>query len=253
MSAIYWFSGTGNSLYTARKLSDELGGVPLYPMPLGAPEEEVGGEGGKVGFVFPSYYGNLPRVVRAFVEDLRVKPGTYIFAVVTMGGSPGAATANLKSALEVKGLGLDYGVCVRMAANYIMKYDPGVMGILAPGLSSTDKVLARAALEISKGVRKVRLSTITSTRLYDDIESLDKGFSTDDTCIACGLCAKICPVRNISLEGGRPKWQGRCEHCAACISWCPAKAVQYGGKTRKRKRYHNPQIKAADLMMEGRA
>ena len=84
-SRIHWFSGTGNSLYAAKQLSVELGGIPLTQITDAAPTAAVGGIGMKIGFVFPSYYGNLPRAVRNFVEKLDIKPDTYIFAIVTMG------------------------------------------------------------------------------------------------------------------------------------------------------------------------
>jgi len=51
-SVIFWFSGTGNSLYAAKKLSSELGGMPLVQITDEPPAEAVGGEGAKVGFVF---------------------------------------------------------------------------------------------------------------------------------------------------------------------------------------------------------
>ena len=84
-SCIYWFSGTGNSLYAAKGLAAEMGGATLVQITNEPPSGVVGGAGAKVGFVFPSYFGNLPRAVRAFIEKLEIKPDTYIFAVVTMG------------------------------------------------------------------------------------------------------------------------------------------------------------------------
>ncbi|MDR1210134.1 MAG: EFR1 family ferrodoxin [Clostridiales bacterium] len=252
MSVIYWFSGTGNSLYAAKRLSESLGGVASRAIASGAPDKPVGGEFEKVGFVFPSYYGNLPRAVRAFVECLDVRPGTYIFAVVTMGGPGGGAVASLKAALEAKGLRLGYGVGVRMPANYVMMYNPASVSKSAGKLAYVDKKLEKAAREISARVQRVRTFPVTSGNLYKNVEKLDRQFSVDETCVSCGQCAKICPAANIRLEGGGPKWRGRCEHCAACISWCPSAAIQYGAKTRGRRRYHNPAIKAAELFRTGK-
>ena len=86
MTKIFWFSGTGNSLWAAQKLGTELGNTSLCPIRTGVPHAAVGGPGEKIGFVFPSYYGNLPRLVRTFTEKLEIKPGTYFFVIVTMGG-----------------------------------------------------------------------------------------------------------------------------------------------------------------------
>ena len=92
----------------------------------------------------------------------------------------------------------------------------------------------------------------------------DKGFYTDGRCTGCSTCARVCPTKNISMENKRPKWNHYCHGCNACVVYCPTKAIQF--KTpeaylalgtliskrlrlpEKRKRYHNPHIKARDLM-----
>jgi MinD superfamily P-loop ATPase len=55
---------------------------------------------------------------------------------------------------------------------------------------------------------------------------MDKSFWIDEKCNACGICATVCPCRNIRLDGaGRPTWSHQCEQCLACIQWCPRKAI----------------------------
>ena len=46
------------------------------------------------------------------------------------------------------------------------------------------------------------------------------------------------PLNNIALEGGRPVWKGTCTHCMACIGGCPAEAIEYGEKSKGRRRYY---------------
>ncbi|MDR3052209.1 MAG: EFR1 family ferrodoxin [Oscillospiraceae bacterium] len=247
MSAIYWFSGTGNSLYAAKFLAGALGDMPLVPVAAGAAPGEVGGAGEKIGFVFPSYYGNLPRSVRAFVDQLVIKQGTYLFAVVTMGAFGQGAIAALETALAAKGLRLHYGRGIRMPANYIMMYNPASTEKSAGKLTTVNRKLSARAREIAAGAQRIKKINFTAQTLYKNIEALDRAFCADAACTSCGLCARLCPVGNIRLQGGKPNWQGRCEHCAACISWCPAKAIQYGNQTQKRRRYHNPAIQAEEL------
>ena len=94
----------------------------------------------------------------------------------------------------------------------------------------------------------------------------EKGFYTDDRCKSCGLCQRVCPTKNITMQDGRPVWNHNCHGCDACVSYCPTKAIQF--KTpqaykehgtliskklclpEKRKRYHHPKIKAVDLMKD---
>ena len=58
------------------------------------------------------------------------------------------------------------------------------------------------------------------------------------SCTSCGLCAARCPLNNIVLEGGRPVWKGECTHCMACIGGCPTEAIEYGEKSKGRRRYY---------------
>ena len=247
-SCIFWFSGTGNSLYAAKRLSAGLGGLPLFQMTGDAVCDPIGGKGVKIGFVFPSYYGNLPRAVRTYIEKLDIRPDTYLFTVVTMGGVGQGSVAALDKALTAKGVRLSYGRGLRMPANYVLKYNPADSGKSEASLDRADKQLAGFAAEIAAGAQKVKPFPITANNLYKNIEALDAEFAANNKCTGCGLCEQICPVKNIRIENGRPEWLHRCEHCVACVSWCPARAIEYGGTTQSRRRYRNPRIQSDELM-----
>ena len=251
-NTIYWFSGTGNSLYVAKALAKAMSGTELASMAGSVSAEAVGGEGCKVGFVFPSYYGNLPRRVRAFAQALKVLPGTDLFAVITMGAFGQGSVQAMESLLAERGLALRYGVGVRINGNYILKYDPALFGAKSAGnietkLDKADRQILQIAAEIESGRRQLQKGFITAKTLYENISSLDSEFTVSETCTSCGLCEKICPVRNIQLANGKLTWLHHCEHCVACISWCPAAAINCGRATKRRTRYHNPRIQAAEL------
>jgi len=244
---IYWFSGTGNSLYAAKCLASELGGASLYPMTADVPSGAVGGSGERIGFVFPSYYSNLPRIVRSFIEKLDIRDGTYLFGLVTMGGLGLGSVAALESALKQKNLRLDYGRGILMPANYIVMYNPADGSKAGNRLDKISKKFSKIALSIKAGARSVKKIQFTANNLYKNIEALDSQFFAEDSCTGCAQCAKICPAGNIVMENNKPRWLHHCEHCVACISWCPVQAIQYGEKTKARRRYHNPKIEVKEI------
>jgi len=250
MAVIFWFSGTGNSLCAAKQLAEGLGGADLVRITDEAPSGSYGGEGEKIGFVLPSYYCNMPRAVQAFIEKLDIKAGTYVFGIVTMGGM-GQGTVNaLEKAVKAKGLRLNYGRGAKMPANYVVMYNPADPAGSGEKLGKASAQMKEFADEIAAGKELVKGFPYNGKILYRNIAELDKGFAAGDGCTDCGLCEKACPVRNIRIESGKPKWLGHCERCVSCISWCPVHAIECGKRTQGRRRYRNPEIKVNELTRE---
>jgi ferredoxin/flavodoxin len=77
---------------------------------------------------------------------------------------------------------------------------------------------------------------------------MDHAFRADERCIACGICADVCPVQNIRVVNDRPTWQHRCEQCFACLHWCPQAAIQFGAATGGKPRYHHPDVTLAEML-----
>lgn len=47
-------------------------------------------------------------------------------------------------------------------------------------------------------------------------------------CLKCGKCAKLCPLENIKIKNGLPKFGTNCVLCVACSFNCPTKAISIG-------------------------
>lgn len=232
---IFYFTGTGNSLYVAKRLSEKLDEPDVYSMAEYKQDDQIGGKDKIIGFVFPSYYGNLPRIVREFINGLDIHIDTYIFGIITMGGYGLGSVTMLEKALAEKNLKLKYGRGILMPANYIVKYNP----MFLKRTAKSNKKIQQITDDIKLKKTLIKKSSIISDNLYKNIAELDKEFFFESQCSGCGLCEKICPVENIQLTDNRPEWRHHCEHCMACIHRCPQKAIQYGVKTKKRRRYYN--------------
>ena len=68
-----------------------------------------------------------------------------------------------------------------------------------------------------------------------------KKFRVEENCIGCGKCERVCPLGNIRMEKGLPRWGENCTHCMACINFCPKDAIQYGSGSIGKVRYRGPE------------
>ena len=113
------------------------------------------------------------------------------------------------------------------------------------------EVIKESQIEVEKdNFLFKQLAMLVNNSWLKTVHGKDENFFVDDNCTSCGICEKVCPVNNISLVEGKPQWQHRCQQCLACIQFCPEEAIQYGAKTAKRQRYHQPDIKLKDIMAQ---
>ncbi len=255
-TTIFFYTGTGNSLWTARKIAEHSANTELIPLVL-RNETAVGSDSPRVGLVFPVHMWGLPRRVLDFITRLKADPAAYYFAVAVNAGQVAATLLQLKTLLKKKGADLNSGFSLCMPSNYI-PWGGAIAVEKQQALFNASREKIKSIAEIIRN-REIRapeqgplLQNFFLSALYKlgspRIPQMDKSFRVDEKCTGCGICEKICPARNIALMEGKPAWQNHCEQCLACIQWCPAEAIQYGKNTAAKKRYHHPEIKLPDML-----
>ena len=123
-----------------------------------------------------------------------------------------------------------------------------------PGPKEAEEILKRARPAVDELAEKIKAGEMIEAAKPGPIGRLESGivndvfykcfvkakkFWTTQACIGCGLCAKRCPLNNITMQNGRPQWGTACTHCMACIAGCPKTAVEYGKKSKGKPRYFN--------------
>ncbi len=252
---IYYFSGTGNSLSAARDISKRLGDTRIEA--IGTASAPVDEDCETVGFVYPVYYYSLPTAVRRFAEAINLAGVKYVYGVATYGGGMGAPNKQLQVCIGKNGGKLSAAYGVWMPGNYIFKYGTfpkGLQNFIIKRAAKKTAAIAecvkeRRRTDIPQGSAFARRTEKGNLETVAGFYSTGERFVVSDACSGCGICEKVCPVGNIRLspDGNKPIWGRKCEQCVACLQWCPAQAIDYGDITVKRKRYHHPNVKAADL------
>jgi ferredoxin len=270
---VYFFSGTGNSLFVARQIAERINGKLIF-IPSVIKEERIRTEADMVGIVFPVHYATndcgVPRIVSRFVRKLESLNSKYVFAVCTSGGMPGTTLENLAKLVASEGGTLAAGFIVKMNEENLSKEKQSKMLIeQKEKLDAVCKyILARkrGKLETRGIFRKIVLAPVLYlaikplfSRRYRKLSGseglpfseliplADRSFRVDAKCIGCGICAQVCPVDNIRLVEDRPIWQHHCETCLACYSWCPQAAIG-GDIVSYNTRYHHPAVNLQDML-----
>ncbi len=245
---IFYFSGTGNSLYAAQAIASVTGDnlVSINDLMKHGSREEFHSTGPLV-FVAPTYAWRMPRVVERFIQEATFEGNQQAYFVLTCGSETHNAVHYSKKLCEKKGFTFLGFATIVMPENYITMFH-------APEKEQEQRIIENAApilFEIAKLIgeqkplpeEKVTLggrfaSGIINSMYYPIFVSA-KGFYATEACNGCGKCAKLCPLNNIEMSGGKPEWGESCTQCMACICRCPREAIEYKNKTQGKRRYAN--------------
>ena len=248
---IFYFSGCGNSKHVAETIAAGLNDTLTF-IPEAAREGRYDytlAEGERLGFVFPIYSWAPPRLVLDFVKKLQLKAKPdYLYFACTCGDNCGLTEKVFRKAVEEKGWSLSACFSVQMPETYIgmagFKLDTPENAKLK--IDKADDLLKR---NITRLINKEHFSEmVVGSLAWLKTYLVNPGFNrsaTDDSkyyvteaCIHCGKCVETCPLKNITLEEGRPKWHGHCTMCMGCYHHCPMNAIQYGKATVGKGQYY---------------
>ena len=243
---IFFFSGTGNSKYAARRIADALGDTLLSLNDrIRAGDTTPVDTGERLVIVTPTYAWRIPRIVRDWLLRTELRGAKQVWFVMTCGSELGNADRYNRALCRAKGLGCMGTAQLVMPENYIAMF--GV-----PQAEEARKIVARAEQDLDRAIAAIRAGlpfAPTRSNLYDRFMSgpvnpifyslcvKANAFTVSDACTGCGQCARRCPTGSIALRGGKPVWGKACTHCMACICYCPAEAIEYGKKSRGKPRY----------------
>ena len=287
---IYYFSGTGNSLVVARDMAKALNGklIPIPEVmeqeQLSTHARTIGivfpvyHQG--VPFIVRKFiekfddvhkkyifgictYGDNPGISLKYLADMLKKKGgrlaagfgvhmPYNYITPSLGKSFYKSFKLRETDLEKqRKMFFNWHLKCRKIYEYVLTKELGEIESKADAIENlVDHLHLRETLQKSVWLKISGYEKKTDLPFMESLHLMDAGFHVDDKCDSCGICAKVCPVKDIEMVDGKPVWQHRCEQCFACLQWCPQEAIQFGEGTSSCKRYHHPDVCLEEMMLK---
>ncbi|MCF8020589.1 MAG: EFR1 family ferrodoxin [Vallitaleaceae bacterium] len=275
---IYYFSGTGNSLFVARELQKKIPDSVIIPIVSLLHEDVIKTNGKTIGIVFPCHALTIPLAVKQFVKKIDLQSAEYFFAIATRYGTVFKGFSMISRLLKRRNKRLDSQFILNMCHNEAPRSDknyvvPSKSDILKIEVSILHKIdeISNIIKNKSPFIEKDNNAIIKSSSnpiigflieqlvvFLMNISEYMGGvnyFYHDSQCTGCGICEKVCLSKKIKIIDKKPVWQKSvlCYMCYACVNYCPMHSVQVKdipsvkSYTAKNGRYPHPYATANDI------
>ncbi len=235
MVGIY-LSGTGNTKHCAEKLCALLDKTaPVIPIES-CNASEVLPQHDFIVLAYPVQFSNAPVMIRDFIKRNSERwNGKKVLCVATMGLFSGDGAGCAARLLKKYGAEIVGGLHIKMPDSVCD------VKLLKKSVEQNREIVKAADKKIENAAEKIKAGEYPhdGIRFYDRIAGLicqrlwyrskTKDYSDKlkigAECIGCGLCEKLCPMKNIHMQNGKAVPENRCTMCYRCISSCPQKAI----------------------------
>ncbi len=153
---VFYFTGTGNSLYAAKQLDREVVSIPQI-----IHNNSLEYEADKIGIVCPVYGHEMPEMVKDFLKKAVFKTD-YFYIVLTYGNIHGGAAELAETELNKAGKKADYINTIEMVDNFLPVFDMNEQTALIP------------KKRIDEHIEKIRADIVSEKHFKQPVTAADR-------------------------------------------------------------------------------
>ena len=187
-----------------------------------------------VGIGYPVHAFNAPEIVERFAREL--KPSVHQDLFIFHTGGEGLHFNDTSSVRIRRILRKDFTILSErhyvMPYNMIFRHSDAMVKHMVTYMRKLVPLHVSSILaKRTEGMRLMPFSRIVSSVLriewlYAKLQG--PTMRVGDSCTGCGLCARRCPMGNITMANGRPVFGRNCSLCVRCSFSCPVDAISIG-------------------------
>ncbi|MDO5572579.1 MAG: EFR1 family ferrodoxin [bacterium] len=206
-TAVFYFTGTGNNLYIAKKLQTGLENTHLYPFYCLDENPELVNQYERIIYCAPVYYSHVPPYVIDTLNKIIYTSEKEIITIVACGGNRGHAIEDIRETISMSGQKVVGEYMIVLPGNYILSY--GAFPKLYQQF--TNYLADRKMNEIIRRIKSHSIDVQKKTgmfykkenepRLMEAIHSFEKigqQYEIAESCVGCGIC--VLNIFNIHLN-----------------------------------------------------
>lgn len=250
---LFYFTATGNSLYVAKHLDEELVSIPQEMN-----KQNRHYQAKRIGIVCPLFEFEMPDLVKEFISTSTFDT-EYFYIIISYGMHHGGVALRTKAFLDSIHQKVDYINTIIMHDNAIIVFDMDEQRKIEH-TKHVDEHIAILKQDVDAHKQFIQDTNQEETDFYNFYQNIleTKGpqysfplYTIKDTCKGCGICTQVCPRGCIQMKNGHPEFDyTNCLHCTACAQHCSAKAIVLasGKEPNPNARYRHPKIALTEII-----
>ncbi len=230
---VFYFSGTGNTRYLAKKFGQIIK-CDVYSIEEKVNFKKLIKDNDTIALCYPIHFSTAPILFKSFLKHYKKDfVGKKIISLCSQqffSGDGGRSIVDLLD--DVKVIYVEHFNMQNNITSMPLYYKMTKINN-EKCLKKVDKKLEKIVWNIKSGKVKLKgfnkFSILMGKSQYQSPKKIrqkqKEAVKINDNCILCNQCVKVCPTKNLEKKGNEIASKEQCTFCMRCVNICPSKSI----------------------------